>query len=119
MNDAVKLLPCPVCKQDELTQWIETVGDGRQELAIKNVLPRFAKAKQPYVRQAIEDVIADLKSWRSHVSPTPREQELEAQNKALWDALLEIAALGNHFGGDLDTAKDIARAAIQKAKGEK
>ncbi len=64
-------------------------------------------------------------------APTPREQELEAQNKALWELVeqaheamdkiyawrvpLDVACTGFAFGHAFNEVYD-ARAAIQKAK---
>ncbi|NDD83429.1 hypothetical protein EBZ38_03990 [bacterium] len=113
-QDTVKLLPNvtfdDVCEDKELCEAIRNA----MLPAIEAVVYRSAMVAKQFALQAIT----------LHRAPTPREQELEAQNKALWELVSKIVGANNLrvAHGDetyLGAAMMEADAAIQKAKGSR
>jgi hypothetical protein len=95
-QDAVKMLPCPFCGNDP------QISDDV-----------FNWYGCPNANCPASVVNTSAKTWQTR-APTPREQELEAENKALWDGLNSIA--NNTCCNGCQEAKLVAQSAIQKAK---
>ncbi len=120
-QDAVKLLP--------KGYWIEGRSIYKEDEGRIHVA-RFTTFSN---REANQDVVNDFAAAMN--APTPREQELEAQNKALWElideadvalrGMVSLITVNTVVGGKIPSifAEDgrvawaiEARAAIQKAK---
>jgi hypothetical protein len=120
-QDVVKL------QHEQLAFWLETYNAWRRH---DGEIPQEMPFKPKQLGEIIDQTIATLREDMAKLNATtPREQELEAQNKALWE-LLDLAdgALGSLMGHLEANFNDNvscwykqgveAKAAIQKAKEE-
>ena len=87
MNDAVKLLPYPVTPEVwQLACEYYARGQGNEQTRIIGefiMLVQYLRNNQDVLKpMTIADAMREGDAKRA---PTPREQELEAQNKALWE----------------------------------
>ncbi len=77
-QDAVKL------QHEQLAFWLETYNAWRRYDG--DVVPQPMPFTPKQFGEIIEQTIATLREDMAKLNaPTPREQELEAQNKALWE----------------------------------
>jgi Lar family restriction alleviation protein len=114
-QDAVKLLPCPFCGGEDIDVSIYPYSTTIQCNKCQAFSPRYGCTNQISEKAAIS-------RWNTR-APTPREAELEAQNKALWELVgnaekaLDIAEVHLRHGRiDVWNWVKETLAAIRKAK---
>jgi Lar family restriction alleviation protein len=92
-NQDVKLLPCPFCGGEDIDVSIYPYSTTIQCNKCQAFSPRYGCTNQISEKAAIS-------RWNTR-APTPREAELEAQNKALWEL---VDALAHPYDFDAEEA---------------